>query len=507
MTVVAPAESPAEPRPTVLQRYYGLHPAYRLIVRWALIAVLTGFAFRRSFASLIEISRTDSLAGYVWAVPTAAVLVAVAIARRKRTELPIHDRQTDIIVGIIGFGMALLVQGVLLPRYALYFHLLRLDLVAMWLFVACSAVVLFGLRPVIRFAWVWIMLSLVFALPYYLIVITLGGGKAAAGAATLMIAGMAVGIAGGPSYKRAVLGFLAAWVVGFAVLAAVTGYLPDAPMRVYQQVPVLTSIVVVGMAMFLLSRRGRAKRVLERAVEPLAAKQVWAGIPLVVTVAVALSMFALPSAPNTIIFPRPSEYPLTIGMPPAAPAGWTTTGAITRIPVNRLYGPKAVLVRQQVSADVGNPRWDKAARPRTVVIDSTVSLRPFSLGTYPGRVLYGLTAARISETRKVDLGSGVIGNLLSVVDDQLLVTWNSLQFVWGDKQLAQRITIFAVDNHEPDAPFPQPTQNLFPTLRTLITLLFRGNAVLDQHTPTFKDADLLSQFGRALVAAQLGPAR
>ncbi len=246
---------------------------------------------------------------------------------------------------------------------------------------------------------------------------------------------------------------------------------------------------------------------LDRKVEPLAAKQVWAGVPLVVTVAVALSMFPLPSTPNTIIFARPSEYPLSLGMPLAAPSGWTTSGQITRIPVSRLYGPKAVLVRQQVTADVGNPRWDKTARPRTVVVDSTVSERPFLLGMYPARVLYGLTAARISEVRKVDLGSGVIGNLLSVVDDQMLVTWNSLQFVWGDKNLAQRITIFAVDNHEPDAPFPQPSQTLVPILRTLITLLFRGNAVLDQRTPTFKDADLLSQFGRALVAAQLGPAR
>lgn len=506
MTVVAPAESAEEPPPTVLQRYYAVHPTYRLIVRWGLIAVLTGFAFRRSIVNLIDISRNDTLAGYVWTVPTAAVLVAVAIARRKRTELPIHDRQTDIIVGILGFGLALLIQGVLLPRYALYFDLLRLDLVAMWLFVASSAVVLFGLRPVIRFAWVWGMLSLVLALPYYIAVIALGGGKTAAGAATLLIAGLGVGIAGGTSYKRGFFGSLAAWVVGFALLAAVTVYLPDAPMRVYQQVPALTSIVVVGVAMFLLARRGRPKRVLERKVEPLAAKQVWAGVPLVVTVAVALSMFPLPSSPNTVIFARPSEYPLSLGMPLAAPPGWTTSGQITRIPVSRLYGPKAVLVRQQVTADVGNPRWDKTARPRTVVIDSTVSERPFLLGTYPSRVLYGLTAARMSEARKVDLGSGVIGNLLSVVDDQMLVTWNSLQFVWGDKNLAQRITIFAVDNHEPDAPFPQPSQTLVPILRTLITLLFRGNAVLDQRTPTFKDADLLSQFGRALVAAQLGPA-
>ena len=95
---------------------------------------------------------------------------------------PIHDRQTDMIVGTMGLVLALLIHGVLLQRYAMYFHLLRLDLVAMWLFVLSASIVLFGLRPVARFAWVWGMLLLVFPLPYYLLVIVLGGGRVAAGA-------------------------------------------------------------------------------------------------------------------------------------------------------------------------------------------------------------------------------------------------------------------------------------------------------------------------------------
>lgn len=504
--IIAEEQTEPEPRRSALNRYYDLHPTYRLIVRWTLISVLTGFAFHRSILSLAEIVRNGSIGGYVWAVPAAAILVAVSIARRKRTELPIHDRQTDVIVGLMGMGLAVLVQSVLLPRYALYFNLLRLDLVAMWLFVTCSAVVLFGLRPVIRFAWVWfVLLLMVFSLPYYLTVITLGGGKTAAGAASLLIAGLSAGIACGPSIKRGALGSAAAWTVGFALLAVITVFFPDAPVLVFQEVPTLAAICVVGIAVFYLSRRGQAKRVLDRKVEPLAAKQVWTSVPLVIAVALVLSLFHLPT-PSFAIYPRPSPYPLVAGMPLVAPPGWTTTGAITRTPVNRLYGPNAMLVRQRIVADVGNPRWDKMGRPRMIVVDSTITEHPPSLSTYPARVIYGLTAARMSELRKVDLGNGVIGNLLSVVDDELLVTWNSLQFAWGDGDLAQRVTIFAVDNHEPDAPFPQPTQNLFPMMRTLVTLLFRGNAVLDQRTPTFKDADMLSEFGRALVAAQLGSA-
>jgi hypothetical protein len=170
--------------------------------------------------------------------------------------------------------------------------------------------------------------------------------------------------------------------------------------------------------------------------------------------------------------------------------------------VKRLYGDNAVLVRQWMTELTGDRRFDKLSRPRTVVVDSLVSRRPFTFGVYPARVLYGLTFARFSAFRPVDLGMGVTARMLSVVDDDLLVTWNSIQFAWGDRRLAQRVTVLAVDNHDPNAPFPEPSGDMVSAVRTLITLLFRGNAVLDERTPAFKDAELLTEFGRALVAAQ-----
>ena len=137
------------------------------------------------------------------------------------------------------------------------------------------------------------------------------------------------------------------------------------------------------------------------------------------------------------------------------------------------------------------------------MVDSLISERPFFFGVYPGRVLYGLTGARFSALRPVNLGMGAItGQLASVVDDKLLITWNALQFAWGDAELAERVTIFAVDDHRPDAPFPDAVDRPDVDAADLLTLLFRGNAVLDERTPTFKDADLLTGFGRALVAAQ-----
>ncbi|WP_264068375.1 hypothetical protein [Mycolicibacterium komossense] len=504
MTAIAPADTDPPKVPSFSERYYGTHPFIRVALRWLLILGSTTVAFWPSLVSLAYTTRHGGVGGYVWVVPIAAMLVAIGVARRNRDELPIHDRQTDIIVGIMGLVLALLVKGVLLARFDLYFHLLRLDLVAMWLFVLSSSIVLFGLRPVTRFGWVWYLLLMVFPLPYYLMVIVFGGGNFAAGAATMAIASTATAIAVGRTHRRGLLGLLASLAVGLAVLAVMYTFFPDAPLLVYQQVPAYTSIIVVGLAMYLRARRGTPKRMLDRKVEPLAAKQVWSAVPLVIAVAVALAVVHLPPQADSTVISRAAPGELTFGQPVVAPAGWQTTGRINYRQVDRFYGTDAVLVRQAMTADVGDPRFDKFSRPRTVMVDNIVSNRPFSFEVYPGRMVYGLTDSRFSVTRTVDLGYGVKGQLLSVVDDNLLITWNSLRFAWGSSSLSQRITVFAVDNHDQNAPFPTPTGTLMSTLRTMFTLLFRGNAVLDENAPSYKDADLLTEFGRELVAAQFG---
>ncbi|MGB3482384.1 MAG: hypothetical protein WBB07_09240 [Mycobacterium sp.] len=484
--------------------YYALHPSYRVALRWLLILASTGVAFYPSFVSLVHTTISRGIGGYVWTVWIVGLLVAGVVALRERNELPIHDRQTDLIVGIMGFVLALLIQAVLTPRFAMYFHLLRLDLLAMWLFVLSSCVVLFGLRPVARFAWVWALLFMVFSLPYYLIVVVLGGGRGAAGAAALLISSFGAAIAVGRSFRAAALGFCAAWVVGAGVLFALGTLFRDAPMLLYQGLPSVFSLCVVIGVMAFWARKNGARH-LHREVEPLAAKQVWSAVPLVVGVAMILTFIPLPEQADTSVVERAAPGPLSFGQPVVAPRGWDTVARRNFREVSRLYGNDAVMVRQQMTAEVGDPRFDKLSRPRTVMVDSVVSQRPTSFTVFPSRAVYDMTGARMSPRHSVDLGYGVTGQILSVVDDNLLITWNALRFEWGDQRLAQRITIFAVDNHEPDAPFPQPAGTTMSTVRTLFTLLFRGNAVLDERTPTFKDQELLTEFGRQLVAAQFTP--
>ncbi|CDO28176.1 hypothetical protein ABFW11_17340 [Mycolicibacterium porcinum] len=487
--------------------WFSLNPVVRLTARWALILTLTAVAFRNSLVNLWQTTLAGGLIGYMWMVPVAAALAAVGTNFRRRTELPIHDRQTDVIVGVIGLGLALMVQGVLLKRYSEFFHLVRLDIFAMWVFALSSALVLFGIRPVARFGWVWALMGASSALPYQVVVILLGGGKFAAGIGTLLIAAAASAIAVGRTRRRAAIGAAVSFLIGLVILVGMEFLAPDLPILAFQMIPSLTSIVVVGVAALVFRRRNPTKELFSRKVEPLAAKQIWSAIPVVVAVAVALAFMPLPTQTSTTVISRTVPFDLVPGRPMAAPPGWTMTEEHTVTDVSRYYGDDAQLVRQKLTADVGDPRFDKLSAPRTVVVDSIVSDLPFSFDAYPGQVLYDTTAARLSSQLSIDLGYGVTGKLVSAVDDRLLVTWDVLRFAWGDQDEEQVVDIFAVDNHLPDAPFPIPQRGLVSTLRNLLTVLFRGNAVLVQSRPSFKDEELLTEFGRAFVAAQFGNAK
>jgi hypothetical protein len=279
-------------------------------------------------------------------------------------------------------------------------------------------------------------------------------------------------------------------------------FFPSAPVTVYQQAPALIATALVGLVMFLLARRGQSKRILNRKIEPLAARQVLAGVPLVLVVAILLAMVKLPILPTP---PVMRFAGLQMSGPLNPPAGWHVTDTEDYPWVKRLHGRIADLTRQRMVADVGNPQWDKLSRPRTVMVDNVVTDSPFSFNVYPAKVLYDVTATRLSKPRRVDLGYGVFGEAVSVVDDRLLVTWNMLQWTWHNDQRAQRVLLITVDNHEDSAPFPNPSGALVPTLNTLLTVLFRGNSAVDDRNPTFKDIDLLTTFGRGMVSAQIEP--
>jgi hypothetical protein len=502
--VTAPVQAPPPPVTKSEPWLSSLHPVYRLILRWAFIASVTVLAFHRSLLDLVETTRAGALNGYVWLVPVAAVLAAIGVAHRNRTELPIHDRQTDVIVGIMGLVLSLLLHAVLLQRYALYFHLLRLDLVALWTFVLSACIAVFGLRPVTRFAWVWVLLLAVFPLPYHIVVGLFGGNRVAAGVGTLVIGAVAGAIAIGRHRRRAIRGALGSWMAGLAILASMSIWFPHAPTIAFQAVPAGTAICLTGGTGFLISRRDEPKRLLDRKIEPLAAAAVWSAIPVVLVVAIALSLVRLPN-PGTAPVAQIDRLRTDSNTSLAAPDGWHIIETQHFGWVQRIYGEDAELIRQQMVPDNGDLRLDKFGRPRELVVDAISTRRPTSLTTLPAQVLYRVTGIRRSSSRWVDLGYGVTADLFTAVDDQMLVTWDGLQWTWSNGVTAQRVVVISVDNHDDNAPFPPPTGGVLSTLNSLFTVLFRGNSATSDRDPTIKDGVLLTEFGRALVRAQLEP--
>ncbi|MFI5510610.1 hypothetical protein ACIA48_24370 [Mycobacterium sp. NPDC051804] len=502
MPAATPVES--ERKSSLGRMWEATESTDRLVLRWILITALTVFAFHRSLANLVAATRGDTLIGFVWTVFAAGLLAAIAVTLQPRTDRPIHDRQTDIIVGVMGLVLSLLLHAVLLDRYAMYFDLLRLDLVAMWLFVLSSTVVLFGIRPLIRYVWVWILLLAVFPLPYQiLVVVLLGGGKLTAAVGTLLIAAFAAWICTRRGPRRGAIGALAAVLVGIVVLGVMAMFFPAAPLLAYQLVPSLAAVIVSAIGVFFYAHKGLRLSALNTHPQPLAARQVWAAVPLVTVVAVALSFVQLPVVPR----PAPvSSDMLTLDRPLIIPPGWHQTD-IMEFPAvaSRLYGPGARMIRQQMTANVGNPDWDKLSAPRTVVMDTITTNLSSTLQIYPSLVVYNAPHVRFSESRVIDLGHGVRSQLLSGIDDQLLVTWNVLQWTWTNGSVAQRVLVASVDNHDDGAPFPKPGHSLPTLLNSLIVVLFRGNAAVENREPEFKDAGMLEQVGTALVTAQLEP--
>jgi hypothetical protein len=350
--------------------------------------------------------------------------------------------------------------------------------------------------------WVWILLLGVFPLPYQILVIVLlGGGTVTAGVGTLVIAAFAAWLCAGRG-RRGVIGALAVVLVGAVLLGVMAAVFPDASLLTYQLVPSLASVIVSAVGVFWYAYKGPPLSALRRNPQPLAARQVWAGVPLVTVAAVVLSFVHLPTAQRP---PPVSSDTLTLGRPLSIPPGWHQTG-VEEFPevAARLYGTGSRMIRQQITADVGNPNWDKLSAPRTVIMDTITTDHPYTFQVYPSLVIYNLPRTRLSAPRAVDLGRGVRAQLVSGTDDKLLVTWNVLQWTWKNGPAAQRVLLLSVDNHDDGAPFPQPGHSLPTVLNSLFVVLFRGNAAVENREPEFKDADMLTEVGTAFVNAQLG---
>ncbi|AZG47953.1 hypothetical protein [Gordonia insulae] len=472
----------------------------RLVLRWVVLVGMAVFAYWSTLDAILVEAKSGTLITYLPAAVVLTLMACIGIGLRQGDEFPIYDRQTDIIVGTVTLVLSLCIEAMLTPRYASTYLSLHIDLLSMWLFLLGGAVMLFGLRPVARYRWAWFLLLSIFPLPYRILVITFGATRVAASIVMLILAVGAAAVAVGRTRRRGLAGAALAAVAGIMVLVALKVYAPDAPIYVYQWVPPVACVFVTGVVMYIDQRRdwGHLKP-LERPLNPITAPDVLRGTIFTALVAVLITLIPVPDI-------RPSAGVTVPGLnmtpPLSVPSNWRQV-SVKPYDVSSLYGPGAAATRQDLRQAEGDVKYDKFSRPRKVVVDAITTSRPLTLDVYSTIVDYNLVGDRFSRRVPVPLPHGMNGVLQTIVDDTNFLTYNRLVWRWNDGGVAQQVSLISVDDHEPDAIFPQPQLTLWRNVNSLITVLFRGNSVTEDKTPVFKDRDLLVMCASDLIETQI----
>lgn len=470
--------------------------AFGVPARWVVLIGATALAFHRTVLRIVDEAQAGVGSGFVLVIPVFAAFAAWGLTRRRHGELPIHDRQTDRIVGGIVLVVALAVRALLTPRYSEQYVIMHLDVLAMWLFLLGGCIVLFGLRGTGRFWPVWLMLLFTSPLALHLVVAGVGGSRFAVGATVTVLAAVGIGIGTGRTRRRGIAAAAATVAVGWGVLAVQLACWPADRVILIQTVPPITAAVIVG-AVFLAITRDVPRPPRH---SPITPREATGALALVIPLAVVIAVLPLPEpgGPATASGPVATTDPGLV-----VPAGWHETGVVDYDWQRRFYGRSATLHRQMLRATEPDPEWDELSRPRSVAVQTLTVGNPALFEVYPVETSFDLSRARVGAEQVVDLGHGVEARYFTVADDEMLLTWSLLSFSWTrGADAAQRVTLLTVDNHEHDAVFPEASPNMASNLGRLLTVFLRGGAALADTESEDKDVNLLTTLGREIVAVQ-----
>ena len=475
--------------------------------RWLFIVVVTAVTFRGSLTSVVEDIAAGGAIVQVCCPVVTAVAAAFAVRRRGRRMLPIHDRETDIIVGVAALALAVSSASLLAPRLAAVYYLWRLDLLFVWLFVFGAAVLMFGLRPTTHYRVAWLVLALIWPFPVRVVTLSLTNDLRLVAAIELLVAVFVIDYGRRPDDRLRRLPTVVAAILGAGAVALVPAARPAA---------LVVVPTVVALFAGLATRRVTAGRVTSPAATRALVVTRAPRAALGLAVGGVVASFLIPGPPAQVAPSVPTVHRTAYAPGQFVPAtGWQVVSAEDIESTRKYFGVTSSWTRTQLVST--GPRWvDPAGRQRHVVTDVLTVPRASTLITFPVTTTYPMGDLRLGPQLTVDLGDGVSAQTYGAVDESRQLTWTLLTFTWTlpaavarppqpgdsvgpDDTLTQRVTLMAVDDHRPGAPFPEPAAAVGNSVRAVLTRIVRGDQSQLAAAGSAKDTAMLVSVGRGIV--------
>ena len=525
----------------VLDRAFGWIPW-----RATAVVLLVAIAYRYSLTTLVRGLALQTPLAYLGLVPIISLILGRIRLAHDAPNLPIHDRQADYIVGI-GFLLAALGIVALLPAtFGTQFWLDRLDLVSLPLFTAGTVAIVYGVRrlwtlkvPITFLLFAWplpytpllgdamdrfteatagalgvVSRFLPFAHPsptdptvFFVgttnAAFTVAIGSACAGINSLVgfvLIGSALAcIVRGSLFRRVLwltIGLLFIWLLNIVRIEAIfiAGYFGGRAVALDVLHPIAGIIVFdLGVIVMLLAVRVFGLHLID--LSPARLSRIEASNPVrrvrpafIVVVAVALVIatinigFARYETIATPLGEATRQAPLDIRH--AQVTGWTAQYVAPNPAAKQYFGDASTWDRILYSSAAGA----SLSSSIPVNIDVIDTPDPSTLAAYGVRACYSFHGYQIESTTNVDIGSGVVGQLIDYHDPKAQADWSAVVWEWpyavGDRTWYERVIVFIIGG--PDA-----------------TLKGASTADVGTQAPRFVATDkFLASLARAIVLSQ-----
>ena len=539
--------------------------AVRRYGRPALAVGLVLFAYRTSLATLIEAMRLDTPLAHLALVPMIAGGLAYA-SRHNDAGPEIHDRQLDWIVGLLLCSVAVVTNTILPGRLSTQYWIWRLDLLSLPVFVAGVVAIVFGVRSVWKYRTAILFLFLAWPLPYsvaldrYLgrfteltisaltsalshipiaarvvgsdslfqidyqgLPIKVSVASACSGAnglvGFLLVASAFVLVVDGSRFRKIswlVAGAVLVWVLNIVRIliifwaarqwgesVAIEGFHPYTGLVVFN---LAVGLMILAMRLFGLRfrpvsnspRTSPGSRSSGSSRQPTFAALTCAGLMALTVGVFNGDLRSYDKIANSFGAPRLADFQASR----ETPAGWQLVDAEQYDWAKRFFGSTSSWNRYLYSVQPDST--SQLFSNTTVIADIIETSDRAALSAYGVEACYSFHNYAISGQQSVDLGSGLVGGMLTWFNPQTSLTYTTLYWHWPVKTTSgtryERVTLMLQDQPTNEFRSPPLATELTRQLQLDINDLLRGVGNEQNRARIVETRQFLIGFGRELVS-------